>query len=355
MNHASLFSGLGGFDLAAELMGWTNIFHCENNPFCKTILRHYWANAIHYEDIKTTDFRVHRGQIDVLTGGFPCQPFSNAGKRRGTTDERYLWPQMLRAIREIRPTWVVGENVFGITSMVFNPQVTHLESKTDAEGKAIYRTLEAEAVIERICLDFEEIGYHIQPMVIPACAVEAPHRRDRVWFLAHNQEALTNPAGNRSRIDVPIDPRRQETTQERQEQKRVHPQSGQDGTSGTVGNSGGEGLEASKSRCIGGDARQRTQADSKRRKDEQQLYFSARNGSPDGTKHPGFQPGWQTQSPICGGDDGLSGKLDGLSFSKLRKESIKGYGNAVVVPLVVEIFRGIEAVEGSINKVTSYL
>src|SRR5687767_12981016 len=110
MVHGSLFSGIGGFDLAAHWVGWENAFHCDNNPFVSQILKYYWPNAINYENIKTTDFSIWRGRIDVISGGFPCQPFSTAGKRGGKDDYRYLWPEMLRAIREIRPPWVCGEN-----------------------------------------------------------------------------------------------------------------------------------------------------------------------------------------------------------------------------------------------------
>lgn len=118
MTHASLFSGIGGFDLAAEWMGWHNAFHCEINEFCTKILNYHFPDAEHYTDITRTDFSKWGGRIDVLSGGFPCQPFSLAGQRKGADDNRYLWPQMLRAIREIRPTWVVGENVAGILTMV---------------------------------------------------------------------------------------------------------------------------------------------------------------------------------------------------------------------------------------------
>ncbi len=114
MTHGSLFSGIGGFDLAAEWMGWENKFHCELDIKCRELLKHYWPNAISYEDIKTTDFTVWRGRIGVLTGGFPCQPYSNSGLRKGKDDDRHLWPEYLRAIREIQPMVVVGENVHGL-------------------------------------------------------------------------------------------------------------------------------------------------------------------------------------------------------------------------------------------------
>lgn len=116
--HGSLFSGIGGPEIAAEEMGWKNMFHCEINPFGRKILDYWFPNSKSYEDITKTNFTEWRGKINVLTGGFPCQPFSCAGQRKGAEDDRYLWPEMLRAIREIQPDWVVGENVAGILSMV---------------------------------------------------------------------------------------------------------------------------------------------------------------------------------------------------------------------------------------------
>jgi hypothetical protein len=116
MNHASLFSGIGGFDLAAEWVGWNNVFHCEWNPFGQKILKHHFPKSISYNDITKTDFTIHRGEIDILTGGFPCQPYSTAGLRKGKADERHLFPEMLRAIKEIKPKWVIGENVRGLVN-----------------------------------------------------------------------------------------------------------------------------------------------------------------------------------------------------------------------------------------------
>ena len=116
MNHASLFSGIGGFDLAAEWANWNNVFHCEWNPFGQRVLKHHFPKSISYNDITKTNFSVHAGQIDVLTGGFPCQPYSTAGLRKGKADERHLFPEMLRAIKEIKPKWVIGENVRGLVN-----------------------------------------------------------------------------------------------------------------------------------------------------------------------------------------------------------------------------------------------
>jgi hypothetical protein len=116
--HASLFSGIGGAEIAASWMGWDNVFHCEIQEFPRRVLEYWYPNSKIYEDITKTDFTEWRGKIDVLTGGFPCQPFSLAGQRRGADDDRYLWPETLRAIREIQPTWFVGENVAGLLTMV---------------------------------------------------------------------------------------------------------------------------------------------------------------------------------------------------------------------------------------------
>lgn len=185
MNHASLFSGIGGAEVAASMMGWQNLFHCEIQEFPRKVLQYWFPNSESYEDITKTDFTKWHGKVDVLTGGFPCQPFSLAGRRKGADDNRYLWPQMLRAIRQIHPTWVVGENVNGIKTMVESCQVTHM-GRTDYlfEENHLYRE-ESRFTLDKICADLEAEGYSVQPIVIPACAIGAPHRRDRVWIVAH--------------------------------------------------------------------------------------------------------------------------------------------------------------------------
>ena len=161
MTHASLFSGIGGFDLAAEWMGWENLFHCEWNDFGQRILKYYWPNSVSYGDITKTDFTKWKGSVDVLSGGFPCQPYSMAGKRLGKEDDRHLWPEMLRAIREIQPTWVVGENVRGLINW---------------NGRMVFDEVEA---------DLEAEGYEVLPFLVPACGKDAPHRRERIWFVAY--------------------------------------------------------------------------------------------------------------------------------------------------------------------------
>jgi len=149
-------------------MGWENVFHCEIAEFPRKVLKFHFPKSICYEDIKKTDFTKHRGKIDIISGGFPCQPYSNAGKRKGKEDDRHLWPEMLRVIREVQPRFVVGENVSGLLTwnngMVFHEIITDLENE----------------------------GYETQAFLIPACATNAPHRRDRIWFVAHSNNTRTN-------------------------------------------------------------------------------------------------------------------------------------------------------------------
>jgi len=162
MTHGSLFSGVGGFDLAASRMGWDNIFQVEIDPFCRRVLQKNFPDAQRFTDIKHFDGSAFAGKIDIISGGFPCQPFSVAGQRKGKTDDRALWGEMLRVIRTICPSWVVGENVAGIISMA----------------------------LDTVLADLEGIGYTCQAFVIPACAVNALHRRDRVWIVAHAQSPI---------------------------------------------------------------------------------------------------------------------------------------------------------------------
>ena len=215
MNHASLFSGIGGAEVAASMMGWQNLFHCEIQEFPRKVLQYWFPNSESYEDITKTDFTKWHGKVDVLTGGFPCQPFSLAGRRKGADDNRYLWPQMLRAIRQIHPTWVVGENVNGIKTMVESCQVTQM-GRTDYlfEENHLYRE-ESRFTLDKICADLEAEGYSVQPIVIPACAIGAPHRRDRVWIVA--RKIPTTPSHPNSSNDS----RRPEEIQGKSQKERL--------------------------------------------------------------------------------------------------------------------------------------
>lgn len=215
MNHDSLFSGIGGAEVAASMMGWQNLFHCEIQEFPRKVLQYWFPNSESYEDITKTDFTKWHGKVDVLTGGFPCQPFSLAGRRKGADDNRYLWPQMLRAIRQIHPTWVVGENVNGIKTMVESCQVTQM-GRTDYlfEENYLYRE-ESRFTLDKICADLEAEGYSVQPIVIPACAIGAPHRRDRVWIVA--RRISTTPSNPNSSNDN----RRSEEIQGKSQKERL--------------------------------------------------------------------------------------------------------------------------------------
>lgn len=160
MRHLDLFSGIGGFALATEMV-WEKVEHifCEIDPFCQAVLKKHWPDAKIYGDIRKLNGR-NVGTIDLVTGGFPCQPFSVAGEQRGKEDDRDLWPEMFRVIKETKPRWVIGENVAGFIEME----------------------------LERSVSDLEGEGYEVQAFVIPACAVEAPHRRDRVWIVAYTDQ-----------------------------------------------------------------------------------------------------------------------------------------------------------------------
>lgn len=175
MKHGSLFSGIGGFDLAAQWMGWENIFQVEWDAYCQKVLAKNFPNVKRYGDIREFDGTKYRGLIDIISGGFPCQPFSVAGNRKGTNDNRYLWPEMLRIIIEAKPKYVVGENVAGILTM--------------ENGKTI----------ERILSDMETAGYSTEIFLIPACSVGAWHKRERIWITAYTSNGASGiePGSNR--------------------------------------------------------------------------------------------------------------------------------------------------------------
>ena len=224
MTHASVFSGIGGPEVAASMLGWENLFHCEINPFGRKVLDYWYPNAKSYEDITTTDFTEWRGRVDVLTGGFPCQPFSYAGRRRGAEDDRYLWSSMYRAIDEIQPTWVVAENVAGILTMVEQGEVskvagaaTLFDALDDLRGR--YELRET-FTLQRICTDLESHGYAVQPVLVPACAVGAPHRRDRVFIVARRIASDTYDRADRRTAREDEGKGREERIQERHEVRK---------------------------------------------------------------------------------------------------------------------------------------
>ena len=291
MTHGSLFSGIGGFELAAEWSGFTNVFLCEIEPFNQRVLKHYWPNSELHTDVKEFPSSDYTGRIDILTGGFPCQPYSTAGKRLGKEDDRHLWPFMLEIIREIAPTYVVGENVRGLVNW--------------SDG----------LVFEEVCADLEAEGYDVQPFILPAAGVGAPHRRDRVWFVAHAENI-------RSRKTKGIGRKRREQEPDNRAEIRDSPDP--NGEGGDVTNAQRDGLEhGTERRGVSqseGEARERV----------------AGHATSEGWAR------FPTQPPVCGGDDGLSRELDGITFSKWRNQSIKAYGNAIVPQVAYQIFQAIK-------------
>jgi DNA (cytosine-5)-methyltransferase 1 len=405
--HGSLFSGIGGFDYASSLMGWENVFHCELNPFCRQVLKYHYPNSVSYEDITKTDFSVYRGRIDIITGGFPCQPYSLAGKRLGKDDERHLWPEMLRVIREVSPKWIVGENVFGIVNW---------------SGGLVFEEVQA---------DLEREGYEVQSYILPAAGVDAPHKRDRVWFVAYSNdkgggdghrevqeadgevskrndcaelgnascgftqnsnedgrggnewkgESCIGQLGNAGTGDnerIPSDNAeagvvanadgfRLEQCKDTREVGAGQSKVGREGCESTnAAKANGEVTDASDTEVKGGwgQLQQRQeQGESGGCNSENVDASNTDSGRQSSKEHgekesgrlaeDGLSSYWQnfpTQSPVCIGNDGISARLDtsAISFPKWRNESIKAAGNAVVPQVVLQIFKAIQAYEDSI-------
>lgn len=264
MRHIGLFEGIGGFSLAARWMGWNTIAWCEINPFCQKVLRHHFPEAKEHGDITKTDFTIYRGQCDIVTGGFPCQPYSVAGKRLGKEDDRHLWPEMLRAVREIQPRYVVGENVRGLINW---------------NGGMVFDEVQA---------DLEAEGYEVLPFLLPACAVNAPHRRDRIWFVANaSSMGWKNIQGNTTSCfnSIAYTERNWEKRERRSEKANEL-----DSSSNTF------------------------------------LWFQEMHGQP----------------AIYDVDYGLPFELDGITVPSWIEESFKAGGNAIVPQIAFEIFKAIE-------------
>ena len=379
MRHGSLFSGVGGFDLASQWMGWENIFHCEWNEFGQKVLKYYWPKAITYNDITKTDFSIHRKSIDILTGGFPCQPYSTAGKRLGKEDSRHLWPEMLRAIREIQPTYVVGENVLGLVNW---------------NGGLVFEEVQA---------DLEAEGYEVQPYVLPAASVNAPHLRQRVFFVAYNAtysnlfrcnecfksdeintskgglDAFSNfdksngngnatdSYGNRStQYGKDSESKGQSEYIEKQKEWTKHSEQYNElfGFQPDATNSELKRLQGQRRqwyRCSEHRSDERVLIRS-----ENKLISSDSNGiglrgqsnrirESRFFNKKGKIGNWEnfpTVSPICDGDDGISNRLDSITFPKWRNESIKAGGNAIVPQVVYQIFKAIDKYNQLNNQLT---
>ncbi len=366
IRHASLFSGIGGFELAAEWMGWENIFMVEISGFCQQVLKHHFPQADLYGDIRDFKGKKYYGTVDIISAGFPCQPFSVAGKRRGSTDDRFLWPEALRVIKEVQPGWILLENVGGIFSILEPDTLSEVElqeielfcaDKRQRQSTTIIRI--QRRILGTIISEVQSAGYILPaledgtPVVlcIPACALNAPHRRDRfflVAFRAANRKPETRQAnrkagndsqsaGNSARqtpADTNSNGRRRGNSEDEKHFRKTR----------------GHAFPNVKSaRLTSADADiNRFQGDSNSSildtpgRQEQKGYSSQL------ACH--YWAAWPVESPVCRRDDGIPGKLDGIGVSKWRKETIKAYGNAVVPQLVYVIF---QAIQKAIDEISS--
>lgn len=388
LTHASTFSGIGAPEVAAEMLGWENVFHCEINQFGRKVLDYYFPKAKSYEDITRTDFSELRDRITVLTGGFPCQPFSYAGKRRGSEDDRYLWPFMLRCIEQVRPRWFVGENVAGITTMAFPGEDVKVGEQTDLFGACdeVFEKHER-YVLDEICQSLERAGYSVQPMLIPACAVGAPHRRDRMFIVAHlrddglsadtssigqydwnigqgrdlqRQRDMEEEQRNRDEISSSCEKGYATTSERRptsytpsESRKRLYerPSAGAESAlaADTIGNGRTEGRDelqfanASQEQDGGGIGKGIVGNASRIiREEEDRQWLLPENR-------------WRcfpSVSPVYRGNDGLPFPVDNLTipFGEWKRESLKAYGNAIVPQVMYEIFRCIDEIEKTKSK-----
>lgn len=283
MRHLDLFSGIGGFALAAKWMGWETVQFVEIDSFCQKVLQKNFPNVPIHGDIKTFNGTPLMGTIDILTGGFPCQPFSTAGKRKGNEDDRYLWPEMLRVIGEIQPSFIVGENVYGLVNW---------------SGGLVFEEVQA---------SLEDKGYQVAPVILPACAKGAPHRRDRIWFIANAISGSERPSrkGDRTKSH-----RSGNNSQPKERGEQTEQHIGRNYVLWNAPNTKSQGFK-SRGLCI---------------RNETAI------AEPDYDIGKHDWGSFPTQSHICGRDDGIPNRVD----------RIKSLGNAVVPQVVYEIFKAIE-------------
>ena len=283
LTHLSLFTGIGGLDLAAEWAGFFTSGQCEWAGYQTRVLEKHWPSVPRWRDIRTLTketFYERTGMrtVDLISGGFPCQPFSLAGRRKGKEDDRYLWPEMLRVIDELRPTWVVGENVAGIITLALDQVLSDLEAK----------------------------GYETRAFVVPACGVNAPHRRERVAIVAHAKR----PERRESELDG------YEPDGENARRTQAPGQlgtSGEDGREGAVAYADFYGLEE--------------QGTEGRRQRQQQ----------EGRPKPASDDWWATEPDVGRVANGIPSRVDRL----------KCLGNAVVPAQFYPLFKAIFDLEGA--------
>jgi DNA (cytosine-5)-methyltransferase 1 len=355
MTHIDLFSGIGGFAYAARQVwpDYRNLFFCDNNTFCQAVLRkNFGSDSLIYGDIREVtvervakdtigggraygepkeeaaevrgqriagtedgngvcdgaaiaDTAINVGQsglprkdewgmahkdkqnvtVDLLTGGFPCQPFSAAGKRKGRDDDRYLWPEMYRVIKAFVPRYIIVENVRGLIN------------------------IENGMALQQVCLDLESIGYAVQALIIPACAVNAPHRRDRVWIVADNIGRGCEPNRECGSVEAIFGERKNHSMQIEESDRHA-------------ADASDEGLQGN----------------------ERSGTLGQRPGASRPVTEFTWNDNWlEVATRLCRVDDGLPARVDGLELSKSkhREERLKALGNAIVPQVAAEIMRAI--------------
>lgn len=328
MRVLDLFAGIGGFSLAAHWMGWTTTAFVERDKFCQRVLRKNFGQDIEiHDDITTFSGKPFRGRVDVVTGGFPCQPFSQAGKRKGMADDRYLWPEMLRTISEVQPRFVVGENVLGLVNW--------------SRG----------LVFEQVQADLENAGYEVWAGVVPACAKNAPHRRDRLWIVAHSDSGFNSRAIGRSEDQEAAIPE-----QHRQADSTARQLSGASNGDGERGkcnryadvsdtDRNGQNTRDRKYEIESGERRfdalddvEQTILHTDNAEQPGQCSSSEREGEPNGPDSGSSgRAAWRSgvfESPICRGNDGVRQKLD--------ERRLHALGNSIVPQVAFEIFKAID-------------
>ncbi len=386
ITHIDLFSGIGGFALAAErVWGKENIEHifCDNEPFAQEVLKKHWPESKIYGDIRTlaketftfkemqlpsktiSGKRTHSSSFNklsdsgvakrvkqinyesfttntnwtgsgaptsdtlkdwqeggeerkhsqsqfgrpfILTGGFPCQPFSQAGRRRGEEDDRFLWPEMLRIIREFSPLWVIAENVRGLLT----------------QGGGV--------VFERVCTDLEAAGYEVQPIIIPAVAVGAPHRRDRVWFVAHRNDTRSGTPERQT-----FSYRTESSEEWKDALTRLDGQGGNDTNPERTQLEGGIKSETSRTKSSEHSADDSDAQNPISKRGSGRVESSGQILGRESTEAQDARPSWETHwlevaTRLCRVDDGLPRRMD-------RNPRLKALGNAIVPQVAEEIMR----------------
>ncbi|WP_121605407.1 DNA cytosine methyltransferase [Virgibacillus sp. Bac332] len=298
MKSIELFAGIGGISLAAEWAGIETMAFCEREPFCQKVLSKHWPDVPIFDDVKTLNKQLLEergigvGTIDIISGGFPCQPYSIAGKRKGTEDDRDLWPEMFRIIEEIKPSWVVGENVANFVNME----------------------------LDRTLSDLESIGYETQSFVIPACAVDAKHERKRTFIVAYsNNRRCNNGVSNREERQIQNNKKWNAKESESKRERWV-------------------------SRIREIDKVLLCNSDSKPKLQTNQTFnqigerWNTRKSIARFNWGESSRSYWEkNKSPVCGMDDGLSSKLD--------ESRLIALGNAVVPQQIYPIFKAIVEIE----------